>query len=386
MYNIFTLNNISPKGLILLDDKYSLVDEINDAHGILVRSHKMHDMELPENLMAIGRAGAGTNNIPLEACADKGIVVFNTPGANANAVKELTIASILMASRNIPSGINWVNGLEKKDVGAQVEKGKKAFVGTEIKGKTLAVIGLGAIGVMVANAASALGMKVVGYDPYISVKSALDLSRKIKLCQDLNTVVSEAHYVTIHVPFMKETTGMINSEVFSNMKEGASLLNFSRGEIVHDEDLIKALEMGIVANYVTDFPNDMLLGKDKVISVPHLGASSEESEENCAIMAVEELKDYFENGNITNSVNYPNCALPPSKMPGRVAVLHKNIPSILGNITNAIGQLGANIEELNNRSKGAYAYTLIDMDQSVTESQLSEVMKFEGVISVRVVK
>lgn len=388
MYKIATLNNISPKGLICFNDNYHIVDDINDVDGIIVRSYNMHDMELPAGLKAIARAGAGVNNIPIDSCSEKGIVVFNTPGANANAVKELVLAGLLLSSRKIAGAIEWAASLKGKgdEVGKLVEKGKKQFAGSEIKGKTLAVIGLGAIGVMVANSASALGMRVIGYDPFISVKSALELSRKIQLTDDLNDLLSQAHYITIHVPMMDETKHMINKEKFSKMRNGVKLLNFSRGEIVDNDALLEAIHLDIIDRYVTDFPSDALLSHDNIIAIPHLGASTPESEENCAIMAVEEISDYLENGNITNSVNFPNCNLGDCTSAGRIGVFHKNIPSMLGKITNIMGELDINISDMINRSKDEYAYTLVDVDTKVSNGQVDALRNVEGIITVRVIK
>ena len=388
MYKIATLNNISPKGLICFNDRFHISDEISEADGILVRSFNMHEMDFSPNLKAIARAGAGVNNIPIDKCSEKGIVVFNTPGANANAVKELVLTGLLISSRQIVKSINWTTGLKGKgsEIEKLVEKGKKQFSGNEIKGKTLAVIGLGAIGVMVANSASALGMKVFGYDPFISVKSALELSRKIRLSNNLEDVLSEADYITLHIPMIEDTKHMINKTSFSKMKEGVKLLNFSRGEIVDDDALMEAIHLGIIHRYVTDFPNDKLLGIENVLCVPHLGASTPESEQNCAIMAVDEISDYLENGNITNSVNFPDCSLGICVTAGRIGVLNKNIPNMVGKITNALGELDINISEMNNRSKGPYAYTLVDTDTQVDNRQLDMLRDINGIIAVRVIK
>ena len=388
MFKIATLNNISAKGLICFNDIYHITDDINEADGILVRSFNMHNMEFSKNLKAIARAGAGVNNIPIEKCTEKGIVVFNTPGANANAVKEIVLAGLLLSSRKIARGLQWTSSLKGKgnEVPQLVEKGKKQFAGSEIKDKTLAVIGLGAIGVMVANAASALGMKVIGYDPFISVKSALELSRKIQLTDNLDDLLNQAHYITLHVPVIDETKNMINKDKFSKMREGVKLLNFSRGEIVNDDALIEAINIGIVDRYVTDFPNDKLLGIESVLAVPHLGASTPESEENCAIMAVEEISDYLENGNITNSVNFPDCTLGVCNTAGRIGVLHKNVPAKISQITNTMGELNINISDMNNRSKGSDSYTLVDVDTKVTDSQMDKLRNVVGIISVRVIK
>jgi len=388
MFKIAALNNISPKGLICFSDKYHITDDINEADGILVRSYKMHDMEFSPRLKAIARAGAGVNNIPLDKCSEAGIVVFNTPGANANAVKELVLAGLLISSRKIASALEWANTL--KDQGDQVEKlieqGKKQFVGSEIRGKTLAVIGLGAIGVMVANSASALGMKVIGYDPFISVKSALELSRKIELTDKLDDLLGQAHFITLHVPMMDATEKMINKEKFSKMREDVKLLNFARGGIVDEEALLEAIHLGIVDRYVTDFPSARLLGNKKIISIPHLGASTPESEENCAIMAVEQISDYLENGNIINSVNFPDCTLGDCITAGRIGVLNKNIPHMVSKITNILGELDINISDMNNRSKGKNAYTLVDVDTKITNSQIEKLRNVEGIIEVRVIK
>lgn len=388
MYKIATLNNISPKGLIHFNDKYHITENVDEAQGIIVRSAKMHDMDFTDELLAIARAGAGVNNIPIDKCSEKGIVVFNTPGANANAVKELVLAGLLLSSRKIARAIEWTDTLKGKgdEVGPLVEKGKKNYAGSEIKGKTLAVIGLGAIGVMVANAASALGMKVIGYDPFISVKSALELSRKIKLTDNLDELLGEAHYITLHVPVMDATKGMMNKEKFALMREGVKLLNFSRGEIVDDNALVEAVEAGIVSRYVTDFPNETLLGIENIINIPHLGASTPESEENCAIMAVDEISDYIENGNITNSVNFPDCSLGVCTAAGRIAILHKNIPNMLGKISIVLGDHNINIKDMNNRSKGEYAYTLIDLDTKTDKEDIKQLESTDGVICVRLIK
>ncbi len=388
MYKIATLNNISPKGLICFNDKYHITDDINEADGILVRSHTMHDMEFSKNLKAIARAGAGVNNIPLDKCSEAGIVVFNTPGANANAVKELVLAGLLISSRKISSALEWTNTLKDKgdEVEKLIEKGKKQFVGSEIRGKTLAVIGLGAIGVMVANSASALGMKVIGYDPFISVKSALELSRKIELVDKFDDLLGQAHYITLHVPMMDATEKMINKEKFSKMREDVKLLNFARGGIVDEEALLEAIHLGIVDRYVTDFPSARLLGNEKIIPIPHLGASTPESEENCAIMAVDQISDYLENGNITNSVNFPDCTLGECVTAGRIGVLNKNIPNMVGKISNVLGELNINISDMNNRSKGKNAYTLVDVDTKITNSQIEQLRNVDGIIAVRVMK
>lgn len=388
MYKIATLNNISPKGLVNLGDRYEITENVDEAEGIIVRSFKMHDMDFSDNLLAIARAGAGVNNIPIDKCSEKGIVVFNTPGANANAVKELVIAGLLLSSRKIARAIEWTTTLKGKgdEVGPLVEKGKKNFAGSEIKGKTLAVVGLGAIGVMVANAASALGMNVIGYDPFISVKSALDLSRKIQLTDNFEVLLNDAHYISLHVPMVDATKKMINKEKFDQMRKGVKILNFARAEIVDNDALLQAIEEGIVSRYVTDFPKDELIDVENVVNIPHLGASTPESEENCAIMAVDEIKDYIDNGNITNSVNFPDCSLGKCTAVGRLAILHRNIPSMLGKISNILGEHNINIKDMNNRSKGDYAYTLIDLDTKVDSEDIQQFKNTDGIISIRVIK
>lgn len=384
MYTVHTLNKISKAGLALLDDNYTVSEELQGADAILVRSAKMHDMELPESVKAIARAGAGVNNIPIMECAAKGIAVFNTPGANANAVKELVIAGLLLASRDVVGGINWAHTLES-DVAKQVEKGKSAFAGQEILGKTLGVIGLGAIGVMVANAANALGMKVVGYDPYISVDAAWGLSRNVEHAQSLDEVFAAADYITIHVPLLDSTKHMLNGEAFAKMKDGVRILNFSRDTLVNNEDLFVAIENGKVAKYVTDFPVEEVMHNDHIITIPHLGASTAESEDNCAVMAVKEIRDYLENGNITNSVNLPACQM-AWVASYRLALIHKNTPAMIGQITNIIAESGINIQDMTNRSRGDFAYTLIDTDTAVSEDQVSKIAGIENMIKVRVLK
>ncbi|HWQ77858.1 MAG TPA: 3-phosphoglycerate dehydrogenase family protein [Anaerovoracaceae bacterium] len=388
MYRIATLNKISEKGLKRFSDQYTVGDEVQGADAILVRSQDMHSMELPSNLFAIARAGAGVNNIPVDLCSQKGIVVFNTPGANANAVKELVLTGILMSARNLTSAIAWTKTL-KDDISKAVEKNKSQFAGHEIQEKVLGVIGLGAIGVMVANAAEGLGMEVIGYDPYMSVQSAHELSRTVKVYESLDLVLPQCDYITIHVPFMENTKSLINEKRFSMMKDGVSLLNFSRDQIVSEADVIKALDSGKVRSYVTDFPSENILCIDNTICIPHLGASTEESEENCAVMAVDQLMDYLENGNITNSVNFPNCSLGVCTATARICVLNKNIPAMLGKITGILADMNINIADLNNRSKGELAYTLVDVDSQVDEAELRKALKTNGlgsgIISVRVI-
>jgi Phosphoglycerate dehydrogenase and related dehydrogenases len=383
MYKITTLNKISHKGLERFSDKYTISEDVAGADGILVRSQDMHSMDLHSNLLAIARAGAGVNNIPVELCSKRGIVVFNTPGANANSVKELVLTGILMSARNVSSAIAWTKTL-KKDVSKTVEKNKSQFAGHEIKGKTLGVIGLGAIGVMVANAAEDLGMHVIGYDPYISVHSAHELSRTVEVYESLDFILPKCDYITIHVPFMENTKEMINEKRFSIMKDGVCLLNFSRDQIVSEKDVLVALESGKVRKYVTDFPSENILNVDNVVCIPHLGASTKESEDNCARMAVDQMMDYLENGNITNSVNFPNCSLGICTSMSRIAVLNKNIPAMLGKITGILANMNINISDLNNRSKGDLAYTLIDIDSPVNEEELKKALSVEGIIAIRV--
>ena len=384
MYKIATLNKISHKGLERFSDQYTISDNVQDADAILVRSQDMNSMELPDNLLAIARAGAGVNNIPVELCSKKGIVVFNTPGANANAVKELVLTGILMSARNLTNAIAWTKTITE-NVSKTVEKNKSQFAGHEIQGKTLGVIGLGAIGVMVANAAEDLGMHVIGYDPYMSVQSAHELSRTVDVYESLDQVLPKCDYITIHVPFMDNTNELINEKRFSIMKDGVCLLNFSRDRIVSEADLIIALESGKVREYVTDFTSENILCLDKTLCIPHLGASTNESEENCARMAVDELMDYLENGNITNSVNFPSCTLGVGTSQARICVLNKNIPAMLGKITGILADMNINISDLNNRSKGDLAYTLIDVDSEVDEAELKEALKVNGIIAVRVI-
>ena len=378
------LNKISPVGLEKLDPAlYHVGEDVENPDGILLRSFAMHDMELPTSLKAVARCGAGVNNIPIDKCSEQGIVVFNTPGANANAVKELVITALLLSSRKIVDGINWAKTLiGTEGVAKQVEKGKSAFVGPEIMGKTLGVVGLGAIGIAVANAARSLGMEVIGYDPYLSVDNAWRLSRKIVHAKDLQEVYQNSDYITLHVPLNDETRDSINAEAFSMMKKGVRLLNFSRGELVCKDALEAALKDGTVATYVTDFPNERVLTMDGVLALPHLGASTPESEDNCAVMAANQLRDFLENGNIVNSVNFPNCQLPRTG-DTRVAVAHRNIPKMLSQISTAVSELHLNITNMINASKKDYAYTLLDIDGDVNESVLKQISDIDGVLSVR---
>lgn len=384
MYQIQTLNKISKKGLAVLDsNSYNVAEEVKNPDGIILRSFKMHDMELPSSLRAVARAGAGVNNIPIDKCTENGIVVFNTPGANANAVKELVIAALLLSSRKIVQGIEWAKTLvgEGDAVSSLIEKGKSNFAGPEIQGKTLGVVGLGAIGVRVANAAHHLGMDVVGYDPFLSVDAAWHLTRFAHKANSLDELLSKADYVTIHVPATPSTKGMFNSEAFANMKKGARLLNFSRGELVDENDVQAALESGELASYITDFASEALLKNEKVICLPHLGASTPESEENCAVMAANELKDFIENGNIKNSVNFPNCDM--GKAEGaRVTVLHKNVPSMIKNITDVFASRDVNIANMLNKSKGDNAYTMIDVDGKCDTALVDQIEAMTDVIKV----
>lgn len=387
MFQYKCMNNISDAIHTVLDDQYKKTDETEEADGIIVRSAKMHDMEFGDRLKAIVRAGSGVNNIPLERCAEEGIVVFNSPGANANSVKELVIGSMINASRNIPDAIRWVKDNAKdEDLAKDVEKGKKKFAGTELKSKTLGVIGLGAIGGMVANAAYALGMHIVGIDPYLSVRNALALDRSVKIRKTYGSVYSEADYLTIHLHLTDQTRGMINSEAFDQMKDGVILMNFSRGEVVDNIALKEALESGKVRKYVTDFPSPEVMKMPNVIATPHLGASTKEAEDNCAIMAVEELRDYLENGCITNSVNYPNVNPGPCQSEGRVVVLHHNVPNVLSTISTVFGGKGINITNLTNQTRGKYACCVVDTEAPVTKSLARELCEADSVIRVIVVK
>ena len=387
MFNILTLNKIAKCGLDQLNDNYKITDDANvDADGIILRSFKMHDMELPESLKAVARAGAGTNNIPIDKCSEKGIVVFNTPGANANAVKELVIAGMLLASRDVIGGVAWANTLTGDDVDKQVEKGKSNFAGCEIKGKTLGIIGLGAIGILVANAAYALGMEVIGYDPYLSVDSALKLSRHVKKANSPEEVYAAADYITIHVPLMDSTRNTINAETIAQMKDGVIILNFARGGLVNNADIKKALADGKVAKYVVDFADSETVNQPGIINIPHLGASTAESEDNCAIMAVREIRDYMENGNIVHSVNYPDCSMGACTTAGRVAILHKNVSGMISQYSTTLGNAGLNIAGMANKSKGDYAYALIDVDSPLTDEVIEQLKGIEGVLKVRKVK
>ncbi len=386
MFKIKTYNKISKTGLTVFDDKYTIGDEVENADGAIVRSAALHDTEFPASLKAIARAGAGTNNIPIERCSENGIVVFNTPGANANAVKELVIAGMLISSRRVISGIEWAKTLKGNgdEVGKMVEKGKGAFVGPEIKGKTVGIIGLGAIGVMVANAANHLGMKVFGYDPYLSVKSAWNLTHNAVHIDDINEIFEKCDYISLHVPLTNSTKNLVNAETIAKMKNGVRILNFARGGLVDNDALKAALESGKVASYVTDFPSDDIIGVDGVIAIPHLGASTPESEDNCAVMAAKELMDYIENGNIVNSVNLPEITMPRSGE-HRICVIHKNIPNMLTAITKIVADDNVNIENLLNKSRGDYAYTMLDIGTADTDMVANEIAAIDGVIKVRVI-
>jgi D-3-phosphoglycerate dehydrogenase len=388
MFKIQMLNKISETGLQLLPkNAYEISAATTEPDAILVRSANMHDMELPANLKAIARAGAGVNNIPLDKCSEKGIVVFNTPGANAHGVKELVIASLFLSSRRIYQGINWAQSLDGKgdEVAGLVEKGKSKFEGPEIKGKKLGVIGLGAIGVMVANDAAALGMEVMGYDPYISVNAAWELSNSVSRATSLDQIFSTADYITVHVPLDANTKGMFNKEKFAIMKKGVRIINFARGGLVSTKDVLEAITDGTVSCYVTDFPDQELLGNDRVITVPHLGASTPEAEENCALMAVNQMKDYLENGVIKNSVNFPQCNLERSG-DTRLITAHLNIPSMVGQITTILAENKINISDMLNNHKGNVGYTVIDVEGDVDEDTCDRLRKIDGVKMVRTVK
>ncbi|OHD69219.1 MAG: 3-phosphoglycerate dehydrogenase [Spirochaetes bacterium RBG_16_49_21] len=387
MYKIQKLNKISPKGLERLSgDQYEHATEIVNPNAILVRSADMHSMELPESLLAIARAGAGVNNIPVGKCSQRGIPVFNTPGANANAVKELALMALILSSRKVFAGISWAKSLAGKgdEVPKLIEKGKSEFTGPEIKGKKLGVIGLGAIGVMVANDALSLGMEISGYDPFISVEAAWGLSRSVKRAISLDYLISESDYITLHLPLNDKTKGIINKEKFAIMKKGIRLINLARGGLVNNDDLKAAINNGTVTCYATDFPDDDLLDMDQVIPIPHLGASTPESEENCAVMAVDQLREFLEKGNIINSVNFPDCMLIPSGTK-RILVANKNIPAIIGQITQILAEHKINIADMLNKSKGDWAYNIIDIDGDVDEATIQQIKKIREIVMVRVI-
>ena len=387
MYKVHYLNKISPKGTELWTEDYQLAGNIEEAEGILVRSASMHDMTLPENLLAIARAGAGVNNIPLTSCADQGIVVFNTPGANANSVMELALCGMLLACRDIVGGINWVQSIkESPDVAKLVEKGKSQFAGHEIRDKKLGVIGLGAIGGPLANAARRLGMKVYGCDPYISIDAAWHLDSHVNRVKTRDEIYANCDIITLHVPLLEDTKKMINAESISKMKDGVIVLNFARDLLVDDDAMAEALKSGKVARYITDFPNAKTANMPGCIAIPHLGASTEESEDNCARMAVRQMMDYLENGNIVNSVNFPNCDMGICTTASRITLLHKNIPNSLSRFTAAISGEGVNIAGLVNKSRGDYAYTMLDLDHTPSADAVEALKQIEGVLRVRVIK
>ncbi len=387
MFKINCLNPISQVGLADLTGDFHITDKVDEAEGILVRSASMHEMELPDSLLAVARAGAGVNNIPLDKCAEKGIVVFNTPGANANGVKELVLAGMLLAARDIVGGIEWIKeNASDADIAKTAEKQKKNYAGTEIAGKKLGVIGLGDIGVKVANAALHLGMDVYGYDPYLSVNAAWNLSRNVHHVEKVEEIYKECDYITIHVPLLDSTKGTINREAISQMKDGVVVINYARDLLVSETDMLEALKNGKVARYVSDFPNATTAGQPGVILTPHLGASTEESEDNCAKMAVEEIMDYLNNGNIKNSVNYPAIDMGPCDNKGRVAVFHKNQANMIAQFTAVFGAEKINISDMMNKSRGDYAVTLLDLDDVPTESLVEKLAAAEGVLRVRVVK
>lgn len=387
MFNYTCLNPIAGVGLDLLSDEYNKVEDIKDAQAVLVRSAAMHDMELPKTLEVVARAGAGVNNIPLDKCAEAGIVVFNTPGANANGVKELVFAGMLLAARDVVGGIEWVKGEEgNADVAKLAEKQKKNFAGSEIAGKKLGVIGLGAIGVKVANAATHLGMEVYGYDPYISVNAAWSLSRNVNHVNAVEEIYKNCDYITIHVPLLDSTKKMINAETIAMMKPTTVVLNFARDLLVDEEAMVAALEEGKIAKYVSDFPNPTTVGKKGCIVTPHIGASTEESEDNCAVMAVKEIRDFLENGNITHSVNYPDCNMGECKSAGRLLLLHRNVKGMISSYTSILGDANINISDMTNKSRGDYACTLLDVDAPVTKEVEEKLQTLDGVLKVRIVK
>ncbi|MBR2043276.1 MAG: phosphoglycerate dehydrogenase [Clostridia bacterium] len=386
MYPIKTYNKIAKIGLDNFDDKYVIGDDVKEPVGAIVRSAALHEEQFDDSLLAIARAGAGTNNIPIDRCSDEGIVVFNTPGANANAVKELVLAGLLISSRRILPAIEWAKTLKGNgdQVGKMVEKGKSAFVGPEIRGKKLGIIGLGAIGVLVANAANQLGMKVYGYDPYLSLQNAWNLSHHIIRANDIKEIYENCDYISLHIPLTKDTKDTIDAAALGMMKDGVRILNFARDGLVNSTDMIVALEQGKVASYVVDFPTDEMIGVNGVICIPHLGASTPESEDNCAVMAAKQLVDYIENGNIVNSVNLPNISMPKSGEK-RICIIHKNIPNMLTAITTIVAKDNVNIENLLNKSRGEIAYTMLDVNECDTETISKHISDIEGVIRVRII-
>ncbi|MBR6880003.1 MAG: phosphoglycerate dehydrogenase [Clostridiales bacterium] len=387
MYKVNCLNPIAKCGTDLFDEKYSMTEDVNEADAILVRSAQMHELELSADTLCVARAGAGVNNIPLDKYASEGVVVFNTPGANANGVKELVIAALLMGSRDIIGGVKWVtDNKDDENIGKSAEKAKKAFAGTEIKGKKLGVIGLGAIGAQVANAAVGLGMEVYGFDPYVSVDAAWNISRAVKHITNVNDIYTDCDYITIHVPLLDSTNGMVNEEAISKMKDGVIFLNFARDILVDEEAMVKAVENGHVGKYITDFANPTVAGKDNIIVTPHLGASTAESEDNCAVMAVKQIRNFIENGNVINSVNYPRCDAGECQYESRITVCHKNIPNMLTQFTGAFSKLSINVPEMLSKSKGDYAYTILDIEGKADESVINAIKAIDGVLRVRIVK
>ena len=387
MYNVHYLNKISPKGTALWSDNYTTAENLEGADAALVRSASMHEMELPESLLTVARAGAGVNNIPLTTCADQGIVVFNTPGANANGVMEMALCGMLLACRDVVGGINWVQSIKgSPDVAKLVEKGKSQFAGMEIAGKRLGVIGLGAIGGPLANAARRLGMEVYGCDPYISIEAAWHLDHHIVRVKTREEIYENCDIISVHVPLLPDTKGMINEEAISKMRDGVIILNFARGGLVDNDSIEAALKCGKVRRYVTDFPDERTANMPGVIAIPHLGASTEESEDNCAKMAVKQVMNYLENGNIVNSVNYPNLDMGVCRTTGRIAILHKNIPNSLGQFTSALAEDNINIAGMQNASRGEYAYTMLDIDQPAAEDVVDHLKSINGVLRVRVIK
>ena len=387
MFKYHCLNPISKVGTDKFTNNYVKTDVVEEADGILVRSAAMHDMELPKNLLAVARAGAGVNNIPLDKCANQGIVVFNTPGANANGIKELVIAGMLLAARDVVGGINWVSAnTQDENIAKTAEKQKKEYAGTEIFGKKLGIIGLGAIGVKVANVAKHMGMEVYGYDPYVSVDAAWNLSRDVKHVFNVDEIFETCDFITVHVPLLDSTRKMINDDAITKMKDGVILLNFARDLLADEEAVLRGIKNGKIRKYVTDFPNPTTVGQEGCIVIPHLGASTEESEDNCAVMAVKEMMNYLESGNIQNSVNYPNCDMGYPAQAGRVAIFHKNIKGMISSFSTVLGDNGINITDMMNKSKGEVAYSMFDIETPVTEDIVKELEAVEGVFRVRVVK
>lgn len=386
MYRIQCLNQISPIGTSRFGAEYTFSQKMEQPDGILVRSASMHDRCFDDSLLAIARAGAGVNNIPVEACTERGIVVFNTPGANANAVKELVLCALLLSSRKIPAAMDWVKTLKGSgaEVSKLVEKGKSAFAGPELLGKKLGVVGLGAIGILVANAAEDLGMTVYGFDPFLSVEAAWRLSSKVKKAASFEDICQNCDYVTLHLPATKETKGMINAESIGKMKDGARLMNFARGELADPAAVLAALQNGKLLSYATDFPDDSMIGVEGVVALPHLGASTPESEDNCAVMAVDQLKDYFEQGNIKNSVNFPSVSMPREPGTARICLMHKNIPNTIATFAAVCGRLGINIENMQSKSKGEYAYTILDVSGNLPERAEASLLEVEAVIRARI--